>query len=392
MAHKTVIVKRQLEPGTTPFAYEYPSTAITGHPYVEHFAPVAIFNRQGSGKILNVKLLDTRPTTGPQNPTSVIAVNQITAISGGTPVSPLKLDSANADLPSQVTAVFEPEAITSISKPRRTLICSGANFTRTLANITSMLNGDSRTGLDSGEFVKMTGEVQLQKPTLNEGQGIALTLEANGPTFCFGLSVMVRDRATNQTYRYNDLIEPRFMQDKPVWAIFNGVGSGVVLELLRIQIRELGTDEVPWITYEPIDGLNENTEDAIYMMADSADTLPEGILIKKNTITIRGGSKYGAVITTPAYRRITLAEPPYGPGVATGPQIARRGMFSLDMDTRSEAPISLREGQGIAVFIRNASAQLYHEFTATIDIEDSYPTPTEIAAAVWTRVGRTLTT
>lgn len=61
------------------------------------------------------------------------------------------------------------------------------------------------------------------------------------------------------------------------------------------------------------------------------------------------------------------------------------------MDTRGAAPITLREGQGIAVFIRNASAQLYHEFTATIDIEDAYPTANEIAQAVWTRAGRTLT-
>jgi len=39
------------------------------------------------------------------------------------------------------------------------------------------------------------------------------------------------------------------------------------------------------------------------------------------------------------------------------------------MDNRGEAPITLAEGQGIALIIRNASAQLYHEFTATIDIE-----------------------
>lgn len=388
--HKTVIVKRQLEPGSAPFAIEQPVNAITGHPYMEHPAPIAIFNGQGSGVVLNIKLLNTRPTTGPQNPTSTLEVQRITAISGGTPVVPVKHDSASADLPAQVVSVFEPNSVTGNTSVRRVFICSGANFARPLANMTSMLNGDSRVGLDSGEFIKSTGDPDYQKHTLNEGQGISITLTANGPTFCFGLSVMVRDRATNQCYRYNDMIEPRFMSGTPVWALLNGAGSGIVLEVLRIQIRELGTDETPLVSYEPIDGLDWGAEDAVYIMADSAIALPAEVYIKKNCLTTRAGAKYGGIVTSPAYRRVALAEPPWGPGVASGPQLARRGVFSPDMDTRGSAPITLREGQGIALLIRNASAQLFHEFTATIDIETIYPTPAEIAEAVWTKAGRTL--
>lgn len=389
--HKTVIIKRQLEPGSAIFAIEQPVNAITGHPYMNHPAPIAIFNGQGSGVVLNIKLLNTRPMTGPQNPTSTIEVRQITAISGGTPVLPTKHDSANADLPAQVVSVFEPNAVTGSTSLRRVFICSGANFTRPLANMTSMLNGDSRMGLDSGEFMKMTGDADFQKHTLTEGQGISITLTANGPTFCFGLSVMVRNQVTKECYRFNDMIEPRFMSGTPVWALLNGAGSGVILEVLRIQIRELGTDETPYITYEPIDGIDWSSEDAVYIMSDSATTLPAEVFIKKNCITTRAGAKYGGIITSPAYRRVTLAEPPWGPGITSGPQIARRGIFSPDMDTRGSAPITLREGQGIALLIRNASAQLFHEFSATIDIESVNPTPAEIAEAVWSASGRTLT-
>jgi hypothetical protein len=389
--HKTVIVKRQLEPGSVPFAYEQPVNSLSGHPYLEHPAPIAIFNGQGSGAILNIKLLNCRPMTGPQSSVSTLEVRRITAVTGGDPVLPVKHDSGNADLPAQVVSVFAPLSVTGTTSVRRAFICSGANFTRPMGNLTSMLNGDSRAGLDSGEFMKMTGEPQLQKHTLNEGQGISIVLTADGPTFCFGLSVMVRNKATNQCYRFNDMIEPRFMNGTPVWALLNGAGSGVVLEVLRIQIRELGTDEVPYLTYEPIDGIDWGAEDAVYMMADSSIPLPANIFLKKNCITTRAGAKYGGVITSPAYRRITMAEPPWGPGITGGPQIARRGIFSPDMDTRGAAPITLREGQGIALLIRNASAQLFHEFTATIDIETIQPTPAEIAAAVWTSTGRTLT-
>lgn len=389
--HKTVFVKRQLEPGTTPFSVELPQNALTGHPYFQHIAPIAIFNGQGSGVKLNIKMLNCRPLTGPQTPTSTMEVRRITAITGGTPVAPVKLDSANADLPSQITSVFAPDSVTGTTSLRRTFICSGANFTRALANLSSMLNGDSRAGFDSGEFMKMTGEVELQKPTLNEGEGLAVVFTANGPTFCFGLTVMVRDRATNETHRFNDMIEPRFLSGNVAWAILNGAGSGISLEILRIQIRELGTDEIPYITYEPIEGFDSAAEDAVYLMADSAETVPANVFIKKNCNTMRAGSKYGGIMSSPAFRRVTLGEPPYGPGISGGPQIARRGLFSPDMDTRGAAPITLNEGQGVALFIRNASAQLYHEFTATVDIETVVPTPAEIAAAVWTRAGRTLT-
>lgn len=371
--HKTVIIKRQLEPGTTPFSIEIPTTVIAGHPVATHKAPIAIFNQQGSGVKLNVKLLNCRPLTMAQNPVSTLEVRQITATSGGTQVFPTKLDSANSDLPSQVVCSFAPDSVTGTTPLRRSFICSGANFTRALANLTSMINGDSRTGFDSGEFMKMTGEPELQKPTLNEGQGISITFTANGPTFCFGVTIMVRNKANNETHRFNELIEPRFLSGDTALSLFNGVGSGIALEVLRIQIRELGTDDIPYITYEPIDGVCTESEDAVYLMADSADTLPPNILIKKNCNTMRAGSKYGGIVSSPAYRRVTLGEPPFGPGIAGGVQIARRGVFSPDMDTRGAAPITLNEGQGIALFIRNASAQLYHEFTATIDIESPDP-------------------
>jgi len=390
--HKTVIVKRQLEPGVTPFAIEKTSTALVDHPYMSHMAPIAIFNGRGSGCKLNIKLLNTRPLTGPQSLVSQMSIQRITGVTGGFEVPEFQLDSGAAPLPSQVLHVFNPSSVTGATTLRNTFICSGANFTRALSKMTAMWDGDSRKGFDSGEFIRSGGDADCQKHVLREGQGLAVTFSANGPTFCFGLTMVVRNQATGETYRYNDMIEPRFMSGQVAWALLNGSGSGVVLELSRVQIRELGTDEVPMITYEPIDGIDWSSEDAIYLMADSAETLPAEVFIKKNCVTARAGSKYGALITSPMYRRVTLAEAPFGPGIAGGPQISRRGIFSPDMDTRGSAPITLSEGQGIALFIRNASAQLFHEFTATVDIENVNPSPADIAAAIWSREGRSLTT
>lgn len=367
--HKTVVVKRQLEPGSTPFSAEKISTALADFPYNAHLAPIAIFNGQGSGCKLNVKLLNARPLTGTQSSVSMLQLQRITAISGGSNVEAIKMDSTDADIPSQVIHVVAPTSVTGATSIRRDFICSGANFTVALRKLTSMWDGDSRKGLDSGEFIRSGNDADMQKHVIREGEGLAVTFLANGPTFCFGLSMLVRNQSTGACYRFNDMIEPRFMSGQTAWAILNGAGSGIILELSRVQIRELGTDEVPVITYEPIDGIDWSSEDAVILMADSTDTLPAEVYIKKNAITARAGSKYGGVITSPAYRRVMLSEPPFGPGISGGPQIARRGLFSPDMDTRGAAPITLNEGQGVALFIRNASAQLYHEFTATIDIE-----------------------
>ena len=192
MAHQTVIVKRQLEPGSTPFAIERTSTSLADYPYNDHLAPIAVFNGQGSGKILSIKLLNTRPQTGSQSPSSLIRFLRIASVTGGSDLTPIKLDSNNADLPSQVRAAFDCD-VSSSSIIRRDFICSGANFTRTLANLTSMLNGDSRTGLDTGEFVRYSGDdLDLQKIVLREGEGVAVLFEVDGPTFCFGISAIHR--------------------------------------------------------------------------------------------------------------------------------------------------------------------------------------------------------
>ena len=37
------------------FSPELPNTAVTGHPYLEHVAPLALFNPSGSGKTVRVR-------------------------------------------------------------------------------------------------------------------------------------------------------------------------------------------------------------------------------------------------------------------------------------------------------------------------------------------------
>lgn len=391
MATKTVYVQERVDAGD-PFSQEMLPTAITGHPYMVHPSPLAVMNESGSGKRLRVKLANLRPLSGPNALTSMLSIQRISAYVGGELVSPEELDSQNPALPSQVTIAKTPSSITITAGGayRRTMVMSELNPTRALSFLCAQANGNSNSGFDSGEFVKLTADADITGYVLREGQGLAFVYESNGPSHCYAINFRMKNLATGNSYRCSEIVRPRHMSGQSPFCVLNGSGSGIVLEIDKMQIREVGTDEIVLATYEPIEGIMGSECDgtsACAIMANSTDTLPSGVTIRRNCVTARMGTKAGALISSPHLRKVILAEPPYGPGISGGPQIARRGLFSPDVTSE----IILEEGQGLGLFLRTAGAQLHHEATMVINIEDVNPTPAEIAEAVWTRAGRTLT-
>ena len=371
MSDKTVFIQEIIKV-SSPFAAEPPFSAVAGHPYMQQPSPVSIFNSKDSGYNLRVKLMNLRPLSGPNALTSIVSVQKITAVSGGSPESPFLFDSANPALPSQVSAVYRPASVTLVStgEYRRSMTLCEQNPLRALAGLCACSNGDARTGFDSGEFIRLTGDTAVTGYVLREGEGLALVQKANCSAHCYAVNMRIKVQSTGACYRYDFVVEPIFMNGATLCSLFNGTGSGVVLEVEKIQIRELGTDEYVAADYSLIDGIMGaecGDENASYVMADSADSLPSGILIKRNCVTARLGSKIGAVITMPASRKLMLTEAPYGPGISGGPQIARRGVFTPDM---AGTDILLREGMGIGLFLRNGGSQLFYEFSAIITLEE----------------------
>jgi hypothetical protein len=387
---RTVFVEELIKSGD-PFAIEQPPTAVTGHPYLDQPSPLAVMNESGSGQIVRVRLSNLRPNTGPNALTSLVAIQKITALTPGTPTVPFKFDSTSADLPAEVLTGRDPGAytITANSTIRRVMALTELNPTRALAWMVASNDGDSRMGFDSGEMIRLTGDADVTGHVLREGQGLALVFVTDSPSHCFTANCRFKNAATGATYRLNEIVEPRYMAGVAALYIFNGSGSGVVLEVEKIQVREIGTDELVVAEYQLIEGLYGG-DVPNYVMSDTAQSLPTGITIRRNCVCNRMGSKAGALITMPSIRRVLLAEPPYGPGISGGPQISRRGVFSKDWE-EINGEVILREGQGVGLFLRSAGSQLCHEATITIEVEDAYPTPAEIAAAVWTKTGRTLT-
>ena len=370
MITKTVYIQEIIKVGD-PFSEDLPFTAVTGHPYMTQPSPLAIFNSQGSGVKARIKLMNLRPLSGANALTSVIAIQKITAFTGGIEDTAFKFDSVNDNLPSQVKSVYSPSSVTLVANSalRKTMTLCLQNKTRALARLCCSANGDTRSGMDAGEFVRLTGDTAVTGYILREGEGIALVYKANAPAHGFTVNIRIKNQSNGQCYRYDYVLEPRFMINEVPCLVFNGTDSGIVIEVEKIQIREIGTDEIVQADYSIIDGIMGEEcsgSDGSFFMADSTDTLPSGILIKKNCVTARAGSKLGGLITIPAQRKLSLAEAPYGPGISGGLQVARRGVFTPDM---LGPDIILNEGTGIGVFLRNAGSQLYYEFTAIVNIE-----------------------
>ena len=369
MSNTTIYLSQRINGGSA-FSQEMPASAIAGHPYLSDVSAVAIYNGSDS-HILRIKDLTTRPVSAEQNQAARGELVRITAASGGTLAALFPMDSNNAALPSQVAARVRPTSATVASGAiwRSISMTPTANPTRALSWWVCRTNGDSQTRNDSSEIVAHGRGNDTQGYRLREGEGIAWRLATTTPPHCYNIAFQVRDISSGESFLFSELLLPDGMSG-PILTLLNGSGSGVVLAVTRVQVREVGTDETASIDYCLLDGLDAGAADATYVYDGS---LPAGVLLKADAVGSRMGGKYGGVIASPKYRALGLTESTYGVAVSGGPNVCRRGRFSHDLVYTTDGAIVLRKGMGLGVVRRNASAIFNHEVNATIEVEDTTP-------------------
>jgi len=356
---------RMLMVGDDRFAVEQPNNAVTGHPYFDLPVVLGVFNKPGSGKVVHVSEINVKPMTTAQSVVGCAVVQRITAASAAfSVVSSEKLDTNNAALPAEVSCLYLPRTLTTTANTvmRRIMVQPELNFTRALSTLTSKTQGDGRNGFDSGEIMAHM-DAATQSIVLREGQGISISnsIVNNMPINAYSVTVLVRNQSSGACYRFNKVIEPRQPNGGAVLSLMNGSGSGVVLEVGRIQIREIGTDEEPMVAYERIEALCEDCSETPDVSShDTATPLDSNIVCLGNAMAVRVGSKMGALITIPAQRRVQVSESPFYEGFASL-QMGRRGIFDGDMALNATTRIVLREGEGIGIRKINPSAKLCHE-------------------------------
>lgn len=342
------------------FSQELPNTAVTGHPYLEHVAPLALFNPSGSGKTVRVRRAEVMPlmaqtTTTPGN----YDLYRITAHTGtDDAIAAMKLDSNNAALPSQVVLARRPATVTTSGSQ-----WDGARAIPLANDTRAMGYGFAATPWAQRLQRQDATTAERQRMTLREGEGIAVSLNnLTGLVYRFMVTLTVRVAATGACHTYTFPVTPAVL---PLFSLLNGSGSGVVLEVVSLAYQEIGTDVIPQIALEPIDGIGDG-DTLTPVPLDSTASIGT-IVAKRNAKILMRGAKHGALISVPHEQW----QVPVGFG--TGPGLANLTsdfpFFRQAKPYPNELDIVLREGEGIAITYKNAGSlgRMRHVITFTMD-------------------------
>lgn len=342
-----------------------------------HVATLALFNKTGSGKVVRVRQVKAEVLQGQTTVTAAptnFGIQFITAHTPGDEIIPsIKVDSSNAALPSQVVMARRPPAITTSGSVMETVpLIPLANVTRALAGLASRA---MHSNLNDNIWRWEHGS-DVQKITLNEGEGIALDPAGihNAYPHWLEAGVNVRVVATGACYRYKF---PCYTSPYPLYSLLNGAGSGVVLEVFRITLREIGTDEAPQVTVERIDGIHEAAGYASTPKPfDSANSLDANIIGRGNVPVMLAGAKGGGITGAPHLFATHGLRLGVGPGLAGfAPQMQGNFLTSqrhLGRNPHDEAwDITLREGEGLALFQRTASGLTYFDLSFQFTAQDA---------------------
>lgn len=354
-------------PDLPTFSQELPLTSVTGHPYLEHVAMLAVQNRKGSGKVVRVREVRVDQIAAQTTTTQTnLQVQTVSAATGGAAVSPWALDSGNAALPAQVSFVRDPATVTLTNVVVNDVpIVYGANMATALRRL-------NRATVPLRPVFGWcdAATAETQRIVLREGQGLALHSGGGlAVTFRLEVSVWVRVVSTGAVYLYRVNGAPAGLA---VFALVNGSGSGVVLEVLSVTVGEVGEDVLPQFTVEQIDALDDSAAAPTVVPMDSTAGLPALVVCRERVLVQSEGAKHGALMVVPQRTVVAGGYAGRGPGLAVAARpfpLLRPIWREAARDATAEWVI--REGEGFGVFQRTASALGAWNVTATITVEAS---------------------
>jgi hypothetical protein len=214
---------------------------------------------EGEIEIVEISILEPSPASG--NPATKTAgtwhLEKITALdtSSGQAMNVEKFDTDAADLPSQVIAWAEPASVTLPGQIIRQ-IADAPGLTPTVSGgmLASMLPLQVTNNANSATIFRSGWATEVEPLVLREGEGVACVQDLYGSPHAATVSMMVRVAGTGATYviRSRDFGTRR--AGNALYAVFNGVGSGVVLEVFRWMMMEDGDTVIPGIRLTRCDG------------------------------------------------------------------------------------------------------------------------------------------
>ena len=361
MGSYTISSGRDFRPGIT----EPPYTAVAGHPDMTDLcAAIGLFNRAGSGRKVTVHEIFFRDLSSP-NTVNVTNIDfrRITAYTGGENIlTPQKLDTNNSNLPSQIVAVEDAATVTGTPiEYRRIVNIPFYSASQTTLNRPGTLTpGDTKNNLSPANFLyfNFATASAVQGIILREGEGFAIAPKSNlvYQTIRYKAIIKFRNPANGHCYTLSEMITTG--GDAVPIVLFNGSGSGILLEIYHVDLIEVGVNTFPYMfSVERIEVMNNGSqfENSIIASLDQNNESLTGLVDYKLEVPVtKAGYKSGAMMAQPILKRDWQTS--RGPGMAS-PNASFEAMnASFLMVHNPLSEIILHEGEGIAVFKRVPSS------------------------------------
>lgn len=324
-------------------------------PVLEHRAMWALYNGIGSGKKITVASVYMTPLQGRTTTAAQLwGVQRLSAMSGGEDISDAvePLDTNNAAIPAQVLFRDGCSATLTGAALRRLTDLPLLNATRA-----TMLPCWRDPALNSEVLATQKGLTDVQGQVLREGQGLGILTTGGVSRENSVLAVQVFFNIGAASYMLRRLVQTG------VWdaliGIFNGAGSGVVIDVRSVSVTEVATDEVATLRrYElgTISGMHPNSTGfplAITPMDSASGALPSQIVSALRPAVIQIGKDSGLAVPRPnnaALRRMVSAVLGKSAGLAALLDSPRMMGEVFSSDATPGNGFVLREGQGIALF------------------------------------------
>jgi len=256
-------------------------------------ALLAIFNNETSDNRRYFELVSLRvsPSAPISNNTAGVgraasmSIARITAVSGGDTVTPIKNDTADASLPSQVVISNNPDSVTATDIFRRIADAPAYSLTAANTQFSSRTYGGSMMTHQKGHYADIWrgGESADVEPIiLREGQGIGLFQDSYGSQHSMQTAAVITNIATGATYicRSTDLSTDRRLGEANL-AIFNGSGSGVVLAV-KLWVLPMDGESVlqPALRICRVSGIGLGGDTITPIKPDTSKSIPSALVVK----------------------------------------------------------------------------------------------------------------
>ena len=214
-----------------------------------------------------------------------ISIYRTTASSGGVAVTAVKRDTNSAALPAQVTCNIFPDSVTISGAALRSLADAQAlGFATGNTWQSARVYGGSFYAYQrshSADTLRFSGDANIERIVLREGQGLAMVLDAYGWPRSGSINITVRDEVSGATYQFRSRnIGYPYLTGQALISFFNDAGSGVVLGVHASEYPLDGESNFPVFRLARIEGVSAG--DAITpTAADTANSVPAALITKK---------------------------------------------------------------------------------------------------------------